>query len=59
FLTVDGPARLIGPECPVLADGATGCWLRLSGDCGSVRLTARLREHSAQTQIEIVASVQQ
>lgn len=55
FLSVEGPARLIGPACPVLAGGATGCWLRLSGDQGTVRLTARLRDQSVQSEIEIVA----
>jgi len=56
FLSLEGPARLIGPECPVLADGATGCWLRLSDKSGTVNLTARLREKTVQTQIEIVPS---
>jgi beta-galactosidase len=59
FLAVDGPARLIGPDCPVLADGATGCWLRLSGGTGTVRLHARLRGHNMQTQIEIVTPDQE
>ena len=39
-LTVDGPARLIGPQSRVLAGGTTGGWLRLTGDPGTIRLTA-------------------
>jgi len=44
FLSVEGPARLIGPDCPVLADGATGCWLRLTGEPGTITVSARLRD---------------
>lgn len=43
-LTVEGPAKLIGSDCPVLADGATGCWIRLTGTRGTIKVTARLRE---------------
>lgn len=44
FLTVEGPATLIGPDCPVLQGGTTGCWLRLTGAAGTIRVTARLRD---------------
>ena len=53
FLSVDGPARLIGPDCPVLAGGATGCWLRLTGAPGTLRLHAKLRDHVTHIEIAI------
>ncbi|MEG3662526.1 glycoside hydrolase family 2 protein [Celeribacter halophilus] len=52
FLEVEGPATLIGSSCPVLQGGTTGCWLRLTGERGTVRLTATLRDHREDTLIE-------
>ena len=47
FLDLAGPARLIGPACPVLQGGSTGCWLRPTGETGTIRLDARLRDKTA------------
>ncbi|KEP70586.1 beta-D-galactosidase [Thioclava dalianensis] len=52
-LDLDGPATLIGPDCVPLTGGATGCWLRLSGTPGTVRLTARLRDLSETAEITV------
>ncbi|MGR3570696.1 glycoside hydrolase family 2 TIM barrel-domain containing protein [Brevirhabdus sp.] len=43
-LSVEGPATLIGPDRPVLLGGSTGCWLRLTGRTGKIRLHATLRD---------------
>ncbi|WP_028725545.1 glycoside hydrolase family 2 protein [Paracoccus zeaxanthinifaciens] len=40
-VTVEGPATLIGPHARPLQGGTTGMWLRLTGDAGQIRITAR------------------
>lgn len=40
-VTVDGPARLIGPDLRMLQGGTTGMLLRLTGEAGTIRITAR------------------
>lgn len=38
-ITVDGPARLIGPETAQLRGGTTGFWLRATGGTGAITVT--------------------
>ncbi|MDO5630886.1 MAG: glycoside hydrolase family 2 TIM barrel-domain containing protein [Paracoccus sp. (in: a-proteobacteria)] len=43
-VSIDGPARLIGPDLRPLQGGTTGMWLRLTGDPGDIRITAELAQ---------------
>jgi len=50
-VTVDGPARLIGPDLRMLQGGTTGMWLRLTGERGPVTITAELAQFPTATAV--------
>jgi beta-galactosidase len=53
-ITVEGPARLIGPERSPLLGGTTGFWLRATGAAGVVRVTVEA-DRFAPVAVEIQA----
>ncbi|TQS70799.1 glycoside hydrolase family 2 protein [Rhodobacteraceae bacterium] len=40
-IAIDGPARLIGPDCVTLSGGAAGFWLRATGQTGQAHITVQ------------------
>ena len=48
-VTVDGPARLIGPASSALRGGTTGFWLRATGGTGPIRVHLATERFEAAT----------
>ncbi len=48
-VSVDGPARLIGPDALTLAGGTTGFWLESTGDAGPITLQVSSERYGSQT----------
>lgn len=54
-IAVSGPAELIGPDRPSLRGGSTGCWIKSTGDPGSIVLKVSSPRFETQ-ELQIAAS---
>ena len=48
-VSIDGPARLIGPGTLMLAGGTTGFWLESTGQAGAITLRVSSERYGSQT----------
>ena len=48
-VSVKGPAKLLGPDMPVLTGGATGFWLESTGETGDIDLIVSSPRFASQT----------
>ncbi len=48
-VSIDGPARLIGPNTLTLAGGTTGFWLESTGEAGAITLQVSSERYGSQT----------